>query len=320
MDNSLYELPVIGIIQAGRWDRVSKVEQAKYAIEEQSAADADEIGYMARAMIWASMPHSKFEGTHYKRNNGKAIITMVSLDQEIGLPYGKLPRLIIAWMTREAKRTNCRELVLGKSLNEFAGKLGLSTGGGKRGDTSRLKIQATKLFSTVVSLKVYRAGDDFSYQNVMLSDGGMLLWSRIHPNQPSLWESTITLSEQFFFECMHHAVPFDLRVLHALRSPLAIDIYMWLTWRVGGMRQPTLIPWKSLRLQLGAGYVDTQQGMAHFRAAFNRCLRDIAVLYPDARFCSEPTGLRLYTTSRPHIPKIPKVRFTRITPSLGARA
>nr|WP_254212150.1 replication protein RepA [Burkholderia multivorans] len=52
------------------------------------------------------------------------------VDPEIGLPYGKLPRLITAWLTREAKRTKSRELVLGRSLNEFAGKLGLSKNGG----------------------------------------------------------------------------------------------------------------------------------------------------------------------------------------------
>ena len=66
--------------------------------------------------------------------------------------------------------------MLGRSLNEFANKLGLSTSGGLRGDTSRLKVQATKLFSTFVSLKAHD-GRDLAYKNVTLSDEGVLLWN-----------------------------------------------------------------------------------------------------------------------------------------------
>lgn len=281
--------------------KVTDLLATAIAIQEQDAAAAGQIGYMARAMIWASMPHRKIDGAHYKRDNGLASITML-VDPEIGLPYGKLPRLISAWLTREAKRTGERELLLGRSLSEFAGKLGLSTNGGLRGDTSRLKMQATKLFSTFVSLKAHH-GQDFAYKNVALSDEGMLLWNPKKPNEPSLWESKITLSEAFFRECMDYAVPFDLRVLHCLRSPLAIDIYLWLTWRMFILRRPVLIPWISLRQQFGVGYAATNQGMAHFRAEFHRCLHDVHTLYPVARLSLEHDGLRLFP-SPPHVTKL----------------
>lgn len=307
------QLPATGTLQSPCLGRMTKAGRAKISILEEDAASAGEIGYMARAMIWASMPHSKVDGAHYKRDNGIASITML-VDPEIGLPYGKLPRLITAWMTREAKLTGSRELMLGRSLNEFAGKLGLSTSGGRRGDTSRLKVQATKLFSTFVSLKAHQ-GNDFNYKNVAVSDDGMLLWNPTRPGERSLWESTVTLSEQFYAECVNHAVPFDLRVLHVLRSPLAIDLYMWLTWRVYKMPRPTLVPWKSLRFQFGAGYMETSQGMAHFRAEFHRCLRDVSVLYPAARFTSEQDGLRLYP-SRTHV----SVRSKLNVHNLGARS
>lgn len=272
--------------------KVAGLLDTAIAIQEDDAAAADQIGYMARVMIWASLPHKKVEGAHYKRDNGIASITML-VDPDIGLPYGKLPRLICAWLTREAKRTGSRELVLGRSLNEFAQKLGLSVSGGMRGDTSRLKIQATKLFSTIISLKAHH-GQDFAYRNVPLSDQGILLWNSKKPDEPSLWESTITLSEAFYRECMDYAVPFDLRVLHRLRSPLAIDLYLWLTWRMFILRRPTLIPWTSLRFQFGVGYPATAQGMAHFREEFHRCLHDIQALYPAARLSSEKNGLKLF--------------------------
>ena len=283
-------------------NKVANLLGTAIAIQEEDAAAVGQIGYMARAMIWASLPHKKVEGAEYKRDNGLASITML-VDSDIGLPYGKLPRIISAWLTREAKLTGSRELTLGRSLNEFAQKLGLSTNGGMRGDTSRLKIQATKLFSTFVSLKAHQ-GQDFAYKNVALSDEGVLLWNPKKPHERSLWESTITLSESFYRECMDYAVPFDLRVLHRLRSPLAIDLYLWLTWRMFILRRPALIPWASLRFQFGVGYAVTPQGMAHFRAEFHRCLHDVQALYPAARLSFERGGLKLLP-SPPHVNALP---------------
>ena len=41
------------------------------------------------------------------------------------LPYGNLPRLLMAWVSTEAVRTQSRELVMGRSLSEFMRTLGV---------------------------------------------------------------------------------------------------------------------------------------------------------------------------------------------------
>ena len=47
------------------------------------------------------------------------------------LPFGVIPRLLLAWVCTEAVRTQSRDLVLGRSLSEFMRKLGVySTSGG----------------------------------------------------------------------------------------------------------------------------------------------------------------------------------------------
>ena len=38
---------------------------------------------------------------------------------EYNLPFGNLPRLLMAWVSTEAVRTQSGELVLGRSLSEF---------------------------------------------------------------------------------------------------------------------------------------------------------------------------------------------------------
>ena len=69
------------------------------------------------------------------------------------LPFGNLPRLLVAWVSTEAVRTQSRELVLGSSLAEFMRKLGISSdSGGSRGERTRLRNQMDRLFHAHVSL------------------------------------------------------------------------------------------------------------------------------------------------------------------------
>ena len=46
------------------------------------------------------------------------------------LPYGNLPRLLMAWLSTEAVRTQSREISLGDSLAEFMRALGIYNSGG----------------------------------------------------------------------------------------------------------------------------------------------------------------------------------------------
>ena len=65
---------------------------------------------------------------------------MTASSAGVKLPFGTLPRLLLAWVCSEAVRTQRRDLVLGRSLYEFMHKLGLDDqGGGERGNRVRLK-------------------------------------------------------------------------------------------------------------------------------------------------------------------------------------
>ena len=89
-----------------------------------SEADAD-LGFMARTMALCSLPRSNpGNRKEYKRVNGPFTLYMVAGGGN-KLPYGNLPRLLLAWVSTEAVRTQSRVLVLGKSLSEFMRALGI---------------------------------------------------------------------------------------------------------------------------------------------------------------------------------------------------
>lgn len=244
------------------------------AIETESAQDAGALGFMARAMIQATLPHKKVEGTHFERRNGNYTLTLLALPS-IGLPYGTVPRLLLAWLTTEAVRTQSRELNLGDSLASFMRELGMSPTGGARGDITRLKDQCKRLFSCSISA-IYEDDKKFAVLNQSVASKTALWWDAKDPGYEDLWQSTVTLSEDFFNEVVSHPIPVDMRALNALKkSPLALDTYSWLTYRGSYARRPSLIPWSKLALQFGSEYTRQRD----FKAAFLEELRKVFTVY-----------------------------------------
>ena len=85
-----------------------------------TASEADpDLGFMARTMALCSLPRSNpRDRLRYVRAQRS-----LHLSHECGglyrLPFGHLPRLLMAWISTEAVRTQSRVLVLGDSLSDF---------------------------------------------------------------------------------------------------------------------------------------------------------------------------------------------------------
>lgn len=269
------------------------------AVETEAAKEAGALGYMARALVQATLPHSKIAGNEFKRTNGFFKLTILT-DSEVGLPYGSIPRLLLSWISTEAVRTKDRNLILGKTLSSFMSELDLIPTGGRWGTITRLKEQMKRLFGSSISC-TYDNGNHWAIQNITPISKANVWWDPKQPDQATLFESTLTLNEDFFKEIINNPIPIDMRVLKALkRSPLAIDIYCWLTYRLSYLKQPTTIPWEAIQVQFGANYAMDNQGVRNFKKAFLRELRKIYCFYKEAKIESHEGGLIL-TPSLPHI-------------------
>jgi hypothetical protein len=272
------------------------------AIEADEARKAGALGYMARALVQATLPHSKVAGNEFKRRNGAFKLTMLA-DSEVGLPYGSIPRLLVAWITTEAVRTKEREIILGHTLSKFMSELDLMPTGGRWGSITRLREQMKKLFSASISC-TYDDGKNWAIKNVQPVTSANLWWDPKNPNQASLFQSTVTLGEEFFKEAIMSPIPVDMRALKALRrSPMALDIYCWLTYRMSYLRAQTSIPWGALQVQFGSDYASNTQGTRDFKRAFLRELKKVGVIYPEAKIDNQPNTLIL-KPSKPHVSSI----------------
>jgi len=262
-------------------------------------ADGDrEVGYSARLLVQATMPHSKPPPgvLQFKRSNGFVTVTIMGRE-DYGLPFGTFPRLLLAWITTEAVRTKSHELELGRSLRDFMRKLDIDESGKSM---CRLRSHMQRLFTSTVSATYQHDGEwiDRGFRPI---EGARIFWDPKRPNQATLWESSIILNRTFYEEITRKPVPIDMRALRELaksRSPMAIDLYQWLTYRMSYLRAPTTIPWEGLQLQFGCDFgrpVD-------FRRKFTRHLKRVVELYPQARVEPSKSGLKLLP-SRTHVPK-----------------
>ena len=85
-----------------------------------------ELGFMARLLALCSLPRTNpKQRVQYIRRNGPYKLIMQAGGDPARLPFGNLPRLLLAWVCTEAVRTQHRELVLGRSLYEFMQRLGM---------------------------------------------------------------------------------------------------------------------------------------------------------------------------------------------------
>ena len=269
------------------------------AIEDEQAQEAGALGFMARAMVQATLPHRAFDGNYFERKNGKFTLSMLA-SPKIGLPYGSMPRLLLAWVTTEAVKTKSRELELGDSMSAFMAELGLTPTGGANGSITRLKNQTRRLFSATVTAS-YEDDKQIADMGYRLADKSVLWWHSKDPEQAGLWKSTVTLSEQFFNEVVDRPVPIDMWAIKALKqSPMALDIYMTLTYRMSYLKQPTVIPWASLAFQLGSDY----SRLRAFREASLAELRKVMLVYSGVQVEVLDEGVKI----KPSLTHIPMTR------------
>ena len=206
-----------------------------------SEADPD-LGFMARMMVLCSLPRTNPGNRHqYKRVNGPYRLYMQA-GPETKLPFGNLPRFILAWLCTEVVRTQSRELVLGKSLSEFMRTLGVYSSAG--GVATRLRNQMDRLFNAHIQL-IYENKHGKATVNSLIADRTAFWWNSTRPNEPVFWDSKIELGEKFFNEIIRHPVPLDMNTLTALkRCSLGLDLYLWLTYRAFVLTRPVRITWR----------------------------------------------------------------------------
>ena len=291
-------------------------------IREANAQDVGTVGYTSPIFILATMPHAEPQDEHGKklavftRTNGDYRLTIQG-DPDIGVPYGSLPRLILVWLISEAVRTQNKEVFLGNSLSAFMRELGIEPVTGRNSTVKNMRNQLARLISCRITCKGYRPGEKHhtdhlsDYEQITPIRKAFLWWHPKKDLEPSLFNSSVVLSEDFFQEIIKRPVPLDMRALRALKgSPMALDIYSWLTYSMYSLRQEAEVPWKKLHIQFGADY----KRLVDFKVNFKKHLADVLLVYNEVKVMPEKGGIVLLP-SHPHVRIVSKRPTKKLPPN-----
>jgi hypothetical protein len=114
--------------------------------------------------------------------------------------------------------------------------------------------------------------------------------------QLSLWREAVVLDEVFYESLIRHPLPLRESAIRALAGrSMAIDLYVWLAYRLHHLERPTRVPWPALYRQFGAGFALQRQFRAHARDALALAL----AAYPEARVTVEEDGVTLMPSPAP---------------------
>lgn len=287
-----------------------------FALRE-DAEEAGSVGFCSRIFTQLSLPY-RDPGVHgaitWVRENGPMRLQLnplLDIDDDgqavPAFPYGKYPRLILPWLStqvvlREADLESDGSLTveLGDSMSDFFRALDIPYGG-KSGRLMR--EQARRLFGADILFSEDRGqsllGDRRQRMYRMpVSQAYELWWDYDVPDQQALWGNSVRLSSAFVQSVLTAKIPTDMRALKLLSEkggPLAMDIYLWLSYRLFVARRPTLVPWEALQAQFGSQTVSKRK----FKQSFTSKLILISLVYPEAVFKEVDKGLMIYPSPSP---------------------
>jgi hypothetical protein len=295
-------------LEHARTFAATKMERS--AIDAAATIMADEegrLGITHAGFAMTSLPHKKTEEGLWKREGHRTTLLVESGRSRngdlIGVPYGSIARLILLYLQTEAVRTNSPEVELGRSMKSWMGRMSLTSGG----KTYQLVTEQARRISAcrLTFFTERQNGAETRHNGAFVQDA--ITFSSVigDDDQPSLWQDRVRLDTSFWQSLRDHPVPVREEAIRAIGTrSLAIDVYIWLAYRLHALTRSTPVTWSAVHGQFGAGFRHIRQIKPTFMEALNLAL----AVYPEACVDIDKQGLILH----PSPPAVPKAEARRL--------
>jgi hypothetical protein len=278
------------------------------------ATEADGIGVTYSGFCQAALPHKKLAADEawVRRNErvtlmvepGRLLRPGAAEPEMTGVPYGSRARLILLYLQTRALRSGSREVELGRSMRDWLQRMGIPHGGKSYAE---VRDQAARLSTCKLTFYYAAAKGRTGFSNERIVDDGLIMLDDEvlgtaggNARQGSLFIERVRLSESFHAALRRHPVPiWEPALRHIQNNSMALDLYVWLAYRLHVLHRPAPVRWAALHEQFGGGF----KALRHFRPTFLANLRLALATYPDARVEEGEEGVVLHP-SRPPIAKL----------------
>ncbi|UGY20897.1 hypothetical protein HAP48_0049195 (plasmid) [Bradyrhizobium septentrionale] len=218
------------------------------------------------------------------------------------LPFGPKARLVMMHLCSEGIRQKSPTIDIAESLTGFVRDMGFSDSGGKKGPLTAFKEQINALAACTMKVSVWD-GVRARTKSVTPFDE-VDVWLAPHPDQRSLWPSTVTFNDTFFESLQRHALPVNSQAVRAFAgSARKLDLYFWLGYKLYNITKPLNISWNALGEQFGQGFGRQRD----FRSRMALELAHIKEVFPKLPVKLDENGIRLEPAG-PDVLALPAVR------------
>jgi hypothetical protein len=281
--------------------------QAVDAALQVMSDDESRLGITHAGFAMTSLPHKRIDEAFWRRDGNRTTLLVEAgrdrKGQLIGVPYGSIARLILLYLQTAAIRTNSPEVELGRSMKTWMGRMNLSTGG----KTYQLVTEQARRISgcRLTFFTDHSHGSEARHNGAFVQDAITLFGVAGNEDQPSLWQDRVRVDERFWLSLKEHPVPVQEEAIRAIGTrSLAIDVYIWLAYRLHALTKPTHVSWTAIHAQFGGGFRLVRQ----IKPTFCEALQLALAVYPDARVDVEKEGIVMH----PSPPAIPKTEARRL--------
>lgn len=260
------------------------------------ARQAGVHGFMPQEMLSFALPARRTQAPVWERSNGdyRFVVVPGSITDPYGqqlteLPSGKYARAAMLYLCTQAKLTGQRQVELASGYRDFMKSLGVSWSGADRGKEALRQLMLVSSATFTISRQVVDDEGELHYQDTRSAfSEGMSLWTNRQRSDLSREKpSTVTLAP-IFMDMLDKAVPISLKswtwLLTHSRSPMSLDVYVWMCSRLPRCERATRVTWNQLYEQFGC-----TAPMKRFKQLFRDALETARLVYPEAQI-AESTG------------------------------
>lgn len=253
-----------------------------------------------------SLPLRSVQDRVWRRKGADVTLLIESGTEEdgetlVGLPAGPKARMILVYLQTQAKKTGSPEVELGRSMAAWLENMGVSLGGATYKEVRR---QARRINRCKLTFFLHRQidGKDATHTiNGAFVEQGLEFTTPDDPRQGKLWDDRAILHPRFYKSLMEHPVPLQEAAVRELNAkPMALDIYLWLAWRLHVLKEPLQLSWPALFGQFAGGYKVLRQ----FKPEFAKNLSLALAVYPGAKVELHADGAILYPSRSPIEPRL----------------
>jgi Plasmid encoded RepA protein len=266
----------------------------------------DDVGFLHSALCTMSLPIRRpaDEFAPILRQDGRYSMLLQPRSYpdgqgglvKVGVPFGAKARLVLIHIMTEAVKSANPEVYLGRSLTHWMRRLGYTSfSGGPSGTMTLFREQVRRLARCDWTIRrELDEGEGAQLTDVRISDD-LLLWTGPSEN----FVESLRLNDRFFEHLREHAVPLSEHALYTLReNPTALDLYVWLVYRLPRLQRPTVLSWRQVAQHFGNDYRNIRQ----FRHELRKILPKVLNIYPEARI-DMSEGLVMLSPSPPAVSK-----------------